>query len=324
MPTTNVWINRATGKSGTQAGGGIPQAGGGAGAIGGGAIGGRSGQPKPPITKGLANVSPNATPFQQRQPGEMGAYIAMPSYGGRMPKPIEQVDGSQSSGGTPLPGSGTPGVDPLTQRFPDSYQVLLDSMRSGRGGDGLMQDLLAGFKGRGSDLKSFMESPAFRTVMAYSQKNSDAYKNFASLEDPTLQSMNVGLGQISQAGARGIQDAMGSLNASGMGRNAGAVAAAKSGIGLETAGKQASYQSAMQQAAYQNQVAKLGTLMDLEQQMAQLALGYNPQPRQPSGKASTGDWLALAGSMAATGVAIGGPVGGVIGGGLGLVAGALQ
>mgnify|MGYP003499118289 FL=1 len=64
--------------------------------------------------------------------------------------------------------------------------------------------------------------------------------------------------------------------------------------------------------------------MDLEQQMAQLALGYNPQPRQPSGKASTGDWLALAGSMAATGVAIGGPVGGVIGGGLGLVAGALQ
>ena len=320
MPTTNDWINRATGKSGTQAGGGIPQAGGGAGAIGGGAIGGRSGQPKPPITKGLANVGPNATPFQQRQPGEMGAYIAMPPYG----KPIEQVDGSQSSMGTPLPGSGTPGVDPLTQRFPDSYQVLLDSMRSGRGGDGLMQDLLAGFKGRGSDLKKFMESPAFRTVMAYSQKNSDAYKNFASLEDPTLQSMNVGLGQISQAGARGIQDALGSLNASGVGRNAGAVAGAKSGIGLETAGKQASYQSAMQQAAYQNQVAKLGTLMDLEQQMAQLALGYNPQPRQPSGKASTGDWLALAGSMAGTGAAIGGPWGAAIGGAVGLVAGAFQ
>ena len=53
MPTTNDWINRATGKSGTQAGGG-------AGAIGGGAIGGRGGQPKPPITKGLANVGPNA------------------------------------------------------------------------------------------------------------------------------------------------------------------------------------------------------------------------------------------------------------------------
>lgn len=343
MPTTNDWINRATGKSGTQAGGGaaggavggsgrtskggIPRAGGAADGVVGGAIGGRSGQPKPPITKGLANVGPNATPFQQRQPGEMGTFDYIDRNGNRQqgaPPSRDLTEGHDGKLRPRLPGDGTVGVDPLTQRFPDSYQVLLDSMRSGRGGDGLMQDLLAGFKGRGGDLKSFMESPAFRTVMAYSQKNSDAYKNFASLEDPTLQSMNVGLGQISQAGARGIQDAMGSLNASGMGRNAGAVAAAKSGIGLETAGKQASYQSAMQQAAYQNQVAKLGTLMDLEQQMAQLALGYNPQPRQPSGKASTGDWLALAGSMAGTGAAIGGPWGAAIGGAVGLVAGAFQ
>ena len=261
-----------------------------------------------PITKRLANVGPNATPFQQRQPGEMGIF-AGGSKGGlprndQLLNPPRQMPNSPPPQAPPYRGqpsgsfTGQSGMVAGHGEYRDSYQQLLDSLNQGDDGQNALQRLLGNFQGSQEDLRGFMETPAFRQIMAYSTKGSDAYKQFASLEDPTLQSMNVGLGQISQAGARGIQDAMGALNASGMGRNAGAVAAAKSGIGMDVAGKQASYQAAMQQAAYQNQVAKLGTLMDLEQQMAQLALGYNPQPRQPSGKASTGDWLALAGSVA--------------------------
>lgn len=262
-----------------------------------------------PITKRLANVGPNATPFQQRQPGEMGTFQAMPSWGGKsgLPRNEQMLNPPRVMPNSPPPpyqsqpsGSftGQSGMVAGHREYSDSYQQLLDALNRGDDGQNALQRILGNFRGSQEDLRGFMETPAFRQIMAYSTKNSDAYRSFAALEDPTLQSMNVGLGQISQAGARGIQDAMGALNASGMGRNAGAVAAARSGIGMEAAGKQASYQSAMQQAAYQNQVAKLGTLMDLEQQMAQLALGYNPQPRQPSGKASTGDWLALAGSVA--------------------------
>jgi hypothetical protein len=214
----------------------------------------------------------------------------------------EQWMRSQQDGGQYGPQLGRMAPDPdagkpIAERIPDAYGQLLNSIGQGRTGQGVMQDILSNFKGSAADLQQFMESPAFRSIMGFSAKNMPEYQKLQNLQDPTLQQMNVGLGQISQAGARGVQDAIGGLNQAGMGRNAGALSAVRQGGQMDTASRSALYGSSMQQQAYSNEMNKLGSLIDLENQMAQLALGFSPQPRQPSNKAGAGDWIALAGSL---------------------------
>lgn len=207
----------------------------------------------------------------------------------------------------------------ISQQHPDSYGVLLNSIKGGRTGQGLLEDLLGMYEGDPKGLQGFMESPAFRTVMAFAGKNTPEYQKLQNLQDPTKQSLNVGLGQISAAGARGIQESLSALGAAGMGRNAGAVAATRMGGQMDTAGRAAGFQAATQQQAHQNEIQRLGMLLDMEQEMAQLALGFQPQPRQPKSGASAGDWMALAGTL--IGGIAGGPIGAAIGGGLGGAAG---
>lgn len=229
----------------------------------------------------------------------------------------QQYERGEGGGLRPVPGGARgPGI---TQQHPDSYGSLLNSIKGGRSGQGVLEDLLGQYEGDPMGLKDFMSSPAFRTIMAFAGKNTPEFQKLQNLKDPTLQSMNVGLGQISAAGARGVQESVSALNAAGMGRNAGAMAAAKMGGQMDVAGRSAGFQAAMQQQAHQNELARLGTLIDMEQEMAQLALGFQPQPRQPKSGASAGDWMALAGTL--IGGIAGGPIGAAIGGGLGGAAG---
>lgn len=252
-----------------------------------------------------SNYVPGASNQWARRPTDPGGDNYDPFFpngtGEGQPDPRWQ---SNSAGG--------PGI---ASRFQDSYQQLLNSMQQGQSGPDALRGLLQNFGGSSDDLRHFMETPMFRTVMAFAPKNMPEYQKLRDLKDPTLQQMNVGLGQISSSGARGIQEALQALNQSGQGRNAGAVAAIQQGGQMDTAARSAMYGSGMQQQAYQNQMNQLNNMIDLENQMSQLALGFSPQPRQPSNKASTGDWIGLAGTL--IGGALGGPLGAALGGGAG-------
>src|SRR5690606_40640045 len=92
-----------------------------------------------------------------------------------------------------------PDTPPITDRFDDAYGRLLEALRQGQTGNELLQNLLGGFRGSIKDLKSFMETPAFRAALAYSTKALPEYQKLVNLEDPTKQILNVGLGQISSA-----------------------------------------------------------------------------------------------------------------------------
>ncbi|HLT03059.1 MAG TPA: hypothetical protein VK001_12810 [Geminicoccaceae bacterium] len=186
-----------------------------------------------------------------------------------------------------------PDTPPITDRFDDAYGRLLEALRQGQTGNELLQNLLGGFRGSIKDLKSFMETPAFRAALAYSTKALPEYQKLVNLEDPTKQILNVGLGQISSAGARAVSQQLGALQQMGMGRNAGLVGAAQLGGRLETAARAAQFTAGVNQQAYQNESQRLQTLIGLEQAMQQIALGFSPQPRQKNDGPGTGDWLKL-------------------------------
>lgn len=202
-----------------------------------------------------------------------------------------------------MPNTGGPvnaGVPPISGRYDDSYGQLLDALKGGKTGNELLQNVLGNFRGHIGDLKSFMESPAWRTALAYSMKGSSEYQQLQGLQDPTKQALSVGLGQISQGGARGVQDSLLALNQMGLGRSAGAVAGVRQQGQLETAGKSAQFGLGANQQMYQNERARLGSLLEMEQAMQQLALGFSPQARQPDNGTGTGDWIKLALQGAAT------------------------
>src|SRR5690606_27017584 len=130
------------------------------------------------------------------------------------------------------------------------------------------------------DALPILETPAFRAALAYSTKALPEYQKLVNLQDPTKQTLNVGLGQISSAGARAVSQQLGALQQMGMGRNAGLVGAAQLGGRLDTAARAAQFTAAVNQQAYQNESQRLQTLIGLEQAMQQIALGFSPQPRQ--------------------------------------------
>lgn len=240
----------------------------------------------PPVDDGMMRAFANGDPRTPLGPNGQPVIGA-----GRTPGAGEQAYWDQqpwNKGGTPTIGD----------KYQDSYQVLLDAIQNGKGGQDLNRLLLEQFKGSPSDLQKFMETPMYRQISAFAPKNTDFYRKLSSMEDPTRGQINVGLGQISQATSQGVSQALQAMNSQGMGRNVGAMQGMAMSGRIQGGAQGAQYRAAMEQAAYQNEVARLGTLMDLEQQMTQLALGYSPQPRQPSNKAGVGDWLALAGSIA--------------------------
>src|SRR5690606_41664106 len=62
------------------------------------------------------------------------------------------------------------------------------------------------------DALPILETPAFRAALAYSTKALPEYQKLVNLEDPTKQILNVGLGQISSAGARAVSQQLGALD----------------------------------------------------------------------------------------------------------------
>lgn len=199
----------------------------------------------------------------------------------------------------------SPSRGPISGREPDTFGAMLEALKGGWSNQDFLRQILEGFVGEQRDFANFMENPAFRTMFAYGPSRTQEFQALKNLRDPSAQSLSVGLGQIGQAGARGIQDAVTALQQSGLGRSAGAMAGIRQQGAMDTGARSAAYQNAVQQQSYQNEMARLGTILDLEQAMAQLALGFSPTPRQPSNKASTGDWLALAGTL--VGSAFGSP-----------------
>lgn len=183
----------------------------------------------------------------------------------------------------------------------------------------MFQDLLAGFKGDAGHLRRFMESPAWRAGMAFSLKSSPEYQKLRDFKDPTGQALSVGLGQISAGGARGIQDSIGQLNQMGLGRNAGLVGAVRQQGQLDTSSRSAAFQSDMAQRIGANERQRLGQMLEMEQAMQQLAMGFSPQPRTPSSGPSTGDYLGLIGTIG--GGLLGGPIGAGAGSQLGRLGG---
>lgn len=240
----------------------------------------------PPVDDGMMRAFANGDPRTPLGPNGQPVIGA-----GRTPGAGEQAYWDQM----PHNQAGTP---TLAAKYQDSYQVLLDALKGGASNMDLNQLILERFKGTGMDLEGFMNTPMYRQIAAFAPKNSDVYKQLSSVQDPTRGQINVGLGQISQATSQGVSQALQAMNSQGMGRNVGAMQGMAMSGRIQGGAQGAQYRAAMEQAAYQNEVARLGTLMDLEQQMTQLALGYSPQPRQPSNKAGVGDWLALAGSIA--------------------------
>lgn len=191
-------------------------------------------------------------------------------------------------------------VRPITERYDDSYGRLLQSLQNRSAGQTAFADLLGGFRGRIGDLQKFMETPAWRTGLAYSLRGTDAYQQLSGLQDPTKQTLSMGLGQLGAAGGRAIEQQLSALSAMGLGRNASLTGAAELGGRLETAGKQAEFAAGVNQQAYQNERSRLSELVGLEQAMQQLALGFNPQPRTKDSGPGTGDWIKLALQAAGT------------------------
>lgn len=259
-----------------------------------------------------AGGQPTASPQPgQQTAGRFGGDMYQPGYGpdfgeGNQFNPPVSPPNYESY----APNPNTPGI---SNRYDDSYGQLLESLRGGMGGQDMLSNLLDKFRGNIGDLKSFMESPAYRGALAFSAKNSDAYKGLASLQDPTKQALSQGLGQISAAGGRGVSQAIAQLNTLGLGRNVGLAGAVRQSGELDTAQRSAGFKNALEQQAYQNERSRLDQLLNMEQSMQQLALGFSPQPRQPGNGPSTGDWIALAGTL--VGSAFGSPwLGAALGG----------
>lgn len=213
----------------------------------------------------------------------------------------------------------------MARYYDDSYLQLLNQLEAGATPEQGYQNLLQQFKGSPSDLRKFMESPAFRATQAYGLGNTDAARIMGNFNlDPSLGQLGAGLGAIGQGQAQATQAGQAALNQTGMGRNAGLQAAVARQAAVGAGQTAANFRQQVYQQWYQNLMNQASMRFDVDRLMTQIALGYNAQPRTKGD--DSGMWGQIIGSALGAvggiaGAAIGGPAGAVGGATLGNAAG---
>lgn len=211
--------------------------------------------------------------------------------------------------------------------YNDSYGPLLEWMQQQPGGavsDGFA-NILQNFQGDQDHLQGFLQNsaPFLASGALEGSQSFQALQNFAQntsqFSDPT-QAYGAGAGQIAQS-AKAAQTAGGNqLARSGLGRSAAQASLASQA--MQTAGgQQANLFSNLHQQGMRDrfgmQQSALTNAFDAQRQIATIALGHNPMPRQ-SGGGGGSPWAGVAGGL---GSLIGGVLGGPGGAAAGSVAG---
>jgi hypothetical protein len=211
----------------------------------------------------------------------------------------------------------------MAQYYDDSWLQILASLMNQQSGPEAFTNLLSEFKGKPGDLERFLESHGARMAMANMLTNTPAYGILNDFnQDPTMQGLGLGLGQIGQAAEGRRQQIGGQLNRSGLGQAPGLRASLENQLSIDSATQGAGLRSQLLQQHYQNRMRQAQAAQDYNQAVTQLALGFQPNPRVPGGGGG-GDWLSGLIAGAGAGAPLG-PWGALAGGIVGGVGGALD
>lgn len=199
-----------------------------------------------------------------------------------------------------------------------AWENLLQRMGTSQGKEGVggsLESILQAFKDNPKHLKSFMETAA--PFLASSLEGTKAFQDVQSGAAGNIMGAYGGAaGQIGTAAQQGLSAAQGSLGRSGLARSGAMASLSQQAIG--GAGAQ---QANLYSNLYQTQLARRADLaqrgLDAHRNVASLALGMNPQVRQPAPGGA--GWGQIAGTAlgAAAGGSMGGPGGAMVGSGVG-------
>lgn len=201
----------------------------------------------------------------------------------------------------------------LAHYYDDSWGILQNSLQNGQGIDQTLQNILGGFKGKPGDLEDFLSQarPFLGAAAGNQLRGTDAFKQLNDTSKWDLgatASYAPAAATMGKQAAVGLQQSQNNLAASGLGRSAARSAlATQAQLGLGA--QQGNLWSQTYQKAQQNRMASAQNALDAHRQVAQIAMGLAPTPREPM--QGQGNWLQQLGQGASIFGQIGQGIGGL-------------
>lgn len=182
----------------------------------------------------------------------------------------------------------------MAKYFDDSYYRLLQGQANGLTSSELNTDVLRNFRGSVSDLKDFMESPAYRQAMVYGVENTEGFQrsqDFSGYDEMFA----AGAGDIASGAAEA--QSMGTRMAarSGQGRNAALRASLAGQASQGAAQKTATLRGQVQMQRLQ----QAQRAFEQQRQLAALATGQvMPRTQKEGDSSEVADYAQAVGSIA--------------------------
>lgn len=214
----------------------------------------------------------------------------------------------------------------MAQFYDDSWLPLLKFLQPAGQGAGTASAFLTAlqnFKGSEKDLERWLRWSA--PFMASGLATTGAFKDLQDYQQRSnaiMQQFGPAAGRIGAAQTEGVRRGQQQLGRAGLGQS-GARAALSSQAALAAGGQQADIFTQLHQGSLAARQQMAGQAFDAQRQIATLALGYNPQPRQKQQSSSPWGAIGALGGAALGSIipGVGTALGGLLGGGVGAGAG---